>query len=309
MASLVFDLLALADTGGQPRRLATVLLDQMRRQLGTLPLPVPLEEIARALGISDIVSHETDAFDGMLVAKPDRSAGIISLRDGLVPGRRNFTLGHEIGHFVSWHHEAPADGFKCAAGKLKLKRDRHAWDALDRYDRMEIEANEFSQAILVPTPEYRAETQGMRESDLAHIETLRLRFGVSKEMMAQIYVNTADADTAVVISRHGRFNRLIAKKSFPYLGLRSGSALPTNCLTKNMLGRFSAGHVSNPEAVLLDTWIENARGCVALTEQVYIQREGWAMTMLVVEMADYEQREDDDRVERSWSGPKFAYGR
>jgi Zn-dependent peptidase ImmA (M78 family) len=94
---ITIDLMELADLG-QPLKLAFELHRQIRAQLGAVPVRVPLEQIAKALGIVGIREYDTDNFEGTLVISD--GVGAVGLRKGMPPGRRNFTLGHEIGHFA-----------------------------------------------------------------------------------------------------------------------------------------------------------------------------------------------------------------
>ena len=307
MAALTFDPIAIADIGSNPRKLAAEIVGQTRAHFSELPLPLPLTDIARGLGISEVVEHDSTNFLGILVTTGNRSAGIISLQKGLQPGRWNFTLGHEIGHMVSLHHKAPPEGFKCAPAGMKMERTGHVWKTLDRYQRMEIEANEFSAAVLIPPMEYGLERSKLAGVDLAHIETLRTRFGVSKEAMVRAYIHAADDDLAVVFTQHGRFRKCVAKSGFPHLGLRSGVPMPAASLTTQALGNRPVGYLSEPTIVQPEIWLDPTRAGVELTEQVFIQRDGWALTMLALERPDDEG--DDDLVEKAWAPPAFAHGR
>lgn len=308
MASLSFNPMAIADVGSNPRKLAAEILTQMRAQLSELPLPVPLREIAGGLGIRELVEHASTNFLGALVIDGNRSAGIISLQRGLQPGRRNFTLGHEIGHFVSLHHQPPPEGFQCASEGIGLKRAGHVWATLDRYQRMEIEANEFSAAVLVPLPEYRRERGQLDGSDLDHLETLRIRFGVSKEMMARIYVDTSREEIAIVLSQHGRFVRCVAKKNFPHLGMRSQTPVPQASITAGFVGKREAGFLSNIVELQPEVWLENTKGCETLTEQVLLQKDGRALTLLTIERSGHDD-DDEGSIKEAWAPPRFAYGR
>ena len=128
MPSFAIDLMALADIGGQPRRLALDIQRQIREQLGQLPLPVPLIDIATAVGIDEIVERATQSFEGMLITSDNKAQGKVILREGMLRGRRNFTLGHELGHFVSPYHKPPPEGFVCDGGGMKAaRRDKTPW--------------------------------------------------------------------------------------------------------------------------------------------------------------------------------------
>jgi hypothetical protein len=67
------------------------------------------------------------------------------------------------------------------------------------------------------------------------------------------------------------------------------------------------GYLSEPTIVRPETWLDRAKAGVELTEQVLIQRDGWALTMLALECPG--EHTDDDFVEKAWAPPSFAYGR
>ena len=310
MSRLTLDLMDLADVGGQPRKLANEIQRQIRLQAGDLTLPMPLHEIATALGIEDVQERPTTTFEGMLVATADKSRGSIVLRAGMPTGRRNFTLGHEIGHFVNPYHKPPDDGFRCEATGLRQRRaDGKAWDQRSPYERMEIEANEFSIALLVPAPEYRQRREQLSGCDLLHIDGLAKSFGISKEAMARIYVDTAPEKIGVLTSRNGLLQSFILPRSFPYLGLARGHPLPARSFSASYLKNAAPGQASELQQVGPDAWIDGQSRSIEVFEQAFAQANGWAMTMLLIEAPDEEEQEDEGEMEKRWSQPRFAYGR
>ena len=73
-------------------------------QIPTLEPPVPVVEIALALGIADINVQAFDGFDGMLLTDRIRSKGGILANDRRGTNRARFTIAHELGHFLmEWH--------------------------------------------------------------------------------------------------------------------------------------------------------------------------------------------------------------
>src|SRR4051794_33735155 len=123
-AEITIDLMELADLG-QPLKLAFELHRQIRAQLGAVPLRVPLEQIAKALGIVGIREYDTDNFEGTLVLSD--GAGAVGLRRGMPSGRRHFTLGHEIGHFVIPSHRIVKSKFECSTSDLRRARPKDRW--------------------------------------------------------------------------------------------------------------------------------------------------------------------------------------
>jgi Zn-dependent peptidase ImmA (M78 family) len=298
------DLMELADLG-QPRRIAYAIHKQLRTQYGAVPAKVPLRGIATAVGINGIEEFETRTFDGTLVI--DGNNGAIGLRAGMPLGRRNFTIGHELGHFLIPTHRMRNRRFQCAPKDMGQQRGKAAeWDQRPALERLEVEANEFSAALLVPMPEYRAERAKLsRGCDVEHIRPLAQTFDVSQEMMASIYVNHSSETAAIIISHQGLVRRVMPKPDFPYLGLRGGMEIPRQSLTREFRAANDAGEVSNAEEVEIHTWIERKGQVTSLSEQVILQRDGWAMTMLTVE----QDEEDDEADDRNWNRrSRPAYG-
>ena len=284
----------LADIG-QPVKLAHELHRQLRMQLGSVPLRVPLAAIAEKIGIVGIREFDTDAFEGTLVLKDGR--GAVGLRKGLRTGRRNFTLGHEIGHFLIPNHRFSRTLFECATADMRRERGGGNWDLRPQLERIEVEANEFSAALLVPKPEFREERRRLGNTcDVAHVRHLAEAFDVSQEMMAQLYVNAADEKVAIITSHRGVVRRVIPQKDFPYLGLRRDAPIPTEALTR-VYRPANNDTISDMREVATHVWLDRRGAISSLYEQVFLQEDGWAMTLLVVD----EEQADEDEDDSNWN--------
>lgn len=292
-AEVGLDLMELADLG-QPLKLAHEIHRQLRAQFGSVPTKVPLAGIAAAVGIEVIDEHDNEAIEGMLAIMDGR--GAVSLRRTLRAGRRNFTLGHEIGHFVIPNHRFQSAKFQCAKRDIGQERGAGNWAQRPVLERIEVEANEFAAALLVPRLEFRAERRKLGTAyDVAHIRALAETFAVSQEVMAKVYVQEADESIAIVTSQNGLVRRVIPKQGFPYLGLRRDMPLPVDCLTR----RFTVANdpISNLVELPAHVWVDQSRGISALYEQVFVQEEGWAMTLIAVD----EEQDDDEDDDRDWN--------
>lgn len=291
------DLMELADIGGQPKKLAYEIHRQLRDQYKAVPLPVPLAGIARAVGIMEIVEHETEAFEGALIINGEK--GAIALRQGMRRGRKRFTLGHEIGHFVNPFHRLSRTNFQCNVRDMVARRaSSRAWEERPILERIEVEANEFSNALLLPGPEFREERKALgNDVDIGQIVQLARRIGVSFEVMAKTYVETARDKIAVVTSRNGVVSRVIPPREFPFLGLKKGAPLPHASLTRKFCGGHPSGSASALSEVPTWTWLERQGAVTALYEQVLVQSDGHAMTLLMVD----EEEADDEADDRNWN--------
>lgn len=146
--------------------------------------PVPVEAIARALGVDVRYAPTTDEVSGALV----RSGGgaIIAVNSAQHENRQRFTIAHEIGHFV-----------------LHKRRARRHFDEDFRIDfrnsvsseatqRDEIAANRFAAALLMPEEFLRRDILkpnfDLDRVDGA-IQSLAVRYKVSRRAMELRLVN------------------------------------------------------------------------------------------------------------------------
>lgn len=296
-SDIKIDLMELADIG-QPTKLAFELHRQLRAQFGNVPLRMPLAEVAEAVGIVGIKEFDTDSFEGTLVVKD--GAGAIGLRRGLRSGRRNFTLAHEIGHFLIPNHRFQSTRFQCAPADMRQQRTGGNWNQRPALERIEVEANEFAAALLVPLPEFIVERRKLGSGcDVSHIRKLAELFDVSQEMMANIYVRNADEPIAVITSHKGVVKRVMPRSGFPYLGLRGGHPVPVGSLTRTFSPTSDAQPISDLLEMPTHAWLEQRGAVSALYEQVFIQEDGWAMTLLVADIEEADEDADDSGWNRS----------
>jgi hypothetical protein len=101
---------------GSPEGLVALIL----KAEPTLPIPVPIERICRELDISEIRPLETNGYEGGLITDPERSEGIILVKRRHW-FRQRFTIGHELGHFLTPTHMPDTPGrFLCSREDLRL---------------------------------------------------------------------------------------------------------------------------------------------------------------------------------------------
>lgn len=145
--------------------------------------PVPIERIAKALGIR----IEYAPLDGEL-------SGLACIREGVpivgvnnlhAPSRQRFTIAHELGH-VQLHREELMKAVHVDRGSLRregaLRRDGLASSGVDP---SEIEANAFAAELLMPEAFLVQELDG-RSVDLEDddaVASLAKRFRVSEAAM------------------------------------------------------------------------------------------------------------------------------
>lgn len=289
---VVIDMMALADLG-QPGKLALEIHRQLRIQFGSVPARVPLEGIAKAVGIIAVEDVDVDQFDGTIVI--ENGVGAIGLRRGLLPGRRNFTLGHEIGHFLVPTHRMLRREFKCTKNDISPMQSN--WGRTKPKDHVETEANDFSSALLLPAPEYKEERRKLgKGSDVSHLRILANKFGVSQEMLASFYVRMESDKAAIIISHRGNVKRVIPCSNFPYLGLAKDRPLPSASRASTLRNK-QPGALSGLQEVPTHAWLERKGNVSALYEQSLVQSDGWITTLLTVD----EDEPDDEEDDRNWN--------
>jgi hypothetical protein len=129
---IVIDRMALADCFTPLE-----LVSEIFKSNPDLQPPIPLEDIAKASGITQIVEDQKlrdIPIAGLLVADEGKQQGVIHVEPGPSLGRRRFTIGHELGHFLIPSHSP------CS---LDLKGRRG--DQI-----IEDEADQFSTELLLP---------------------------------------------------------------------------------------------------------------------------------------------------------------
>ena len=156
-------------------------IEEQARQLlesnGINRAPVPVEEIAKALGIEVKYSPGRPDVSGALVR--DGRSAFIAVNSAQHENRQRFTIAHEIGHFL--RHKGT---------RLHFDEDFSVnfRDALssEAKDSVEIEANQFAASLLMPRHFIRKDmtrfiSDGSDPEDA--IESLRIKYKVSKRAM------------------------------------------------------------------------------------------------------------------------------
>ena len=108
--------------------------------------PVPVEGIARALGIDVRQEPADDDLAGFLVRDVRRKRTVIGVNRHHHPNRKRFTIGHELGHFLLHEQEHIHVDRESAGFRVKLRDGRSS----DGTDVEEKEANLFAAELLMP---------------------------------------------------------------------------------------------------------------------------------------------------------------
>lgn len=273
------------DGTGSPHGLVSKIL----KILPDLAAPVPIEDLARQLDITKIADLETEGFEGGLLTDAGRSRGVILVNRKSRHGRRRFTIGHELGHFlIPTHRPIRPEGFLCSLDGMRQ------WSAAERdtYVRMEVEANKFAALLLMPPPLLRKFLSRFRDPDLAVTVAIAEEFQVSKDSAARACAENHNQKIAIAVVKDGRVLRIYKRVDFPRLAIWEGELVPTSSVYHRAPAQ--SRDPTDLHEVAPEIWLESSWGMrlPKLFEQVLLQQDGHALIMLWPELVE---EEDDDR--------------
>jgi len=148
------------------------LAEQLLRRHRIRSAPVPIEDLAGALGVSVVKEPTDDELSGFLYRDRVQKSAIIGVNANHHPNRQNFTIAHELGHFLLHEgDEVHVDrGFQI---KLRTEFSSKGVDIEER------ESNLFAAEILMPA--------SFLKSDLKKVHALRLDVDDAVEELARNY--------------------------------------------------------------------------------------------------------------------------
>lgn len=171
---------------------------------GMEPFPINVAEIAsefskQVFPDAPITMVEGQSFskkfEGMLIPHPSGNGewGIIYNDSITSKGRINFTLAHELGHYLM-HRHLNSDGIKCTT------KDMYRWDSA--YGQMEAEANVFASFLLMPLDDFRQQIAGEQIS-MGLMQHLSNRYGVSVSAAILKWLDITDKRAMIVVGKEG----------------------------------------------------------------------------------------------------------
>lgn len=133
-------------------------------------------------------------FEGGLFKLPSDEGWLIFYNSTITSkGRQNFTLAHELGHYLL--HRAASNQLLCSRSDM--------WKWGSEYGRMEAEANEFASYLLMPRDDFEAQTRSFTRPTIAEFETLKKRYAVSMTAAILKWLEITQARAMIVVSRDG----------------------------------------------------------------------------------------------------------
>jgi Zn-dependent peptidase ImmA (M78 family) len=141
----------------QIRQMVETLLAQYKITNGA----VPVETIARALGIEIKLDKVDDDLSGFIVRDKQSRKAIIGANKSHHPHRQRFTIAHELGHFLL--HEGHMVHLDENRGALRI--NLRSSESARGEDNDEKEANLFAAELLMPASFLKEDLRG-KELDL-----------------------------------------------------------------------------------------------------------------------------------------------
>jgi hypothetical protein len=136
------------------------------------------------------------SFDGALYKAPPGKKGWGIIYNSAIssPGRINFTIAHEFGHYLLHRLRFP-DGLECG------QQDMMRWDT--EYGRIEAQANEFAASLLMPLDDFRRQIPGKAKPKLDDLGDCADRYGVSLVAATLRWLQYTERRSVMVVSREG----------------------------------------------------------------------------------------------------------
>lgn len=210
------DRFELADIVG-PVRMAQAVHEQLSHDEG----PVPVQQIAAALGIAEVCVQPFDGFEGMLLTDSRRSLGAILANNTFGNRRARFTIAHELGHFLLERHVlSRGDGFQCRASDMREVDP----SATEQHNRQEAEANQFAAELIAPRHLTRCLLSD--DPDLECAFQAAKALDISLEVSVRRMVQLGDERLAAVWSYNGIVRYSLRSKEFPFITYGARTPLP-----------------------------------------------------------------------------------
>jgi hypothetical protein len=212
-----------------------------------------LVRFAPRLGL-EIREVNANSFDGALVRAREIPCGVLLIRKSIrEPGRKHFTLAHELGHFLLPNHDQTE--LACT------KSDIGNWG--DGSKQTEREADEFAAELLMPSAAVEA-IVGPGAPSLQAIEKIATRFETSFSAAAWRYCDLAKEPCAIVWSTDQRIDWSKCSQTFDFR-LRKGTPIHEDTFAFRAFS--SRASQKQPQAVPAALWISDVDEATMLYEQ------------------------------------------
>lgn len=238
--------------------------------------------------VTKIMGEDLPGFEGMLVAKPDKSKWKILYNSSVrSQGRIRFTLAHEFGHYLL--HRDRQDSFSCS------QQDMEEWDAEDR--EIETEADLFASYLLMPLDDFRRQV-GRERISFDLLSHLSARYEVSLTAAALRWIDVAERRAILIAVRD---DHLLWARSNP-AAFKSGAVFATRKRTyavpvESLAHSQNSDDLMQEESLAARIWFPKEPKDMPLTELTFVN-EHYDDTLAFLLMPDavsrWEREEDEE---------------
>jgi hypothetical protein len=185
-----------------PQRWANDITVVLKTVFGADRFPVDVKEVAREISrqkfpddpITMIHGDTLPGFEGALIPAPPGKTGWGIVYNSAIssPGRINFTLGHELGHYLL-HRIAYPKGFQCSTENMAN------WES--EYGQLEQQANGFAASLLMPFDDFRDQIDAGNSPSLDDLGGCADRYDVSLIAATLRWLQYTQRRSLLVISK------------------------------------------------------------------------------------------------------------
>lgn len=246
------------------------LAKEIFRQCPKLTPPIPIIDIAKAVGIVKVIEQDLSSIGGILVSDAEKTTGVIYHHSEGPSGRKRFTIAHELGHFLLPKHSAE---HKCFQSDIRIGSQP------DKNNIFEAEANQFAQCLLMPS-KFISSAINQSLPDIHALISLKEQFDMSFEAISNECTKHSKHPFALVYSQNGivRYCWRNWKSFEPRITVKRGEPLPQNSHA------FRLSQPNETVSLIQDTpseaWLDEDKSHIALEEQSYTQNDGYMVTLL-----------------------------
>jgi Zn-dependent peptidase ImmA (M78 family) len=273
---------------------AETLLAAILKHHPDISAPVPVEDIARRVGITDIRDLAEEGGSSSLLVDGAGATGIISCSVALSSPRRRFAIAHQLGHFLlgTQHEDGP-----CTARDLSENRR----DTPHR--KQEAQANRFAAGLLMPKPLMAASLDSLGKPAIAHVAKLAASYGVTIEAAANRYLDVTPSACAILFIKNGVVHYARPSRAFPAMAIHRGDAAPSSVLSDKIDQPTAWIAVEARDWLILSRDMRSPK----VVMQVLAKKNGLHLVMLFINAAA-EKRADEEAEKYATERPSFGRG-
>ena len=238
--------------------------------------PVDCHAIADGFGIKVYGDNLDPEFQGALFIQQGLTAIIYndSIRE---EGRKNFTLGHELGHFFLHKNRKE---LRCSWADLAdfVEKSTHPKN-------IEQEANQFAVGLLMPPDDFRKSSRG-REPSIMLLSRLAVRYQTSLTATAYRLVDLSTRPLALVIVKDSRVTHWRRNHEMKQTGFWLDRG--------NLVSSIEPSEKNT--SVDADVWLDeiHASSWNLTQSSIYMPHYNQTLILISAESREYEQDEWDD---------------